>query len=219
MTDQTCYMCEQIETSSEHIPPKCIFPEAKDLGINYRKSLIKVPSCDTHNMKKAKDDEYLMMVLACNIINNEVAMKQIKTKILRAWERNPNLSNLLLRVNKPVVVNGKPTLAFKVDISRFNRSLDWIARGLYNNHYKKKWYTKLRIESPSMPFLEGNDVLEANKILNNMGLVINHVLSELPKTGENPDVFWYQILHNKQDELLINMVFFGGLQVLAFGKE
>ena len=107
MVEQTCYMCDEIATSDEHVPPKCIFPEVKDLGIDYRKSPIIVPSCDAHNVRKSKDDEYLMMVLTCNITNNEVAMGQIKTKILRAWQRNPNLAELLLRVNKQVIVDGK----------------------------------------------------------------------------------------------------------------
>ena len=44
----TCYMCEKESTSSEHVPPKCLFPEKKDLpdGVDLRKSLITVPSCD-----------------------------------------------------------------------------------------------------------------------------------------------------------------------------
>lgn len=219
MTEQTCYMCEEIATSPEHIPPKCIFPDVKDLGVDYRKALITVPSCDAHNMEKSKDDEYLMMVLTCNIINNEVAMTQIKTKILRAWERNPNLSDLLLRVNKPVTVNGKATIAFKVDYSRFIRSLDWIARGLYYSQYKKKWLAKLSIQSPAALFLEGRNAQESNKLLNHMSVAVNHALSDFPKIGQNPDVFWYQMLHNAPDELLINMMFFGGLQVLAYSKS
>ena len=29
---ETCYMCDEIATSKEHVPPKCIFPEKKDIG-------------------------------------------------------------------------------------------------------------------------------------------------------------------------------------------
>jgi hypothetical protein len=218
MEEQTCYMCEENAISGEHVPPKCIFPEVKDLGIDYRKSPIKVPSCDVHNMRKAKDDEYLMMVLTCSITNNRVAMNQIQTKILRAWERNPKLAGLLLRVKKPIKSNGKSTLAFKVDIDRFNRSLDWIVRGLYFSQHKKKWVAKLRIESPAMLFLEGSDAIQSNQILREMGGGVSQALDDLSKTGKNPDVFWYQMLHNRPNELLINMMFFGGLQVLAFSK-
>jgi hypothetical protein len=34
---QTCYMCDSTAISSEHVPPKCIFPESKDVaGKNFR---------------------------------------------------------------------------------------------------------------------------------------------------------------------------------------
>ena len=61
----TCYMCDEESTSSEHVPPKCLFPEQKDLpeGVDLRKSLITVPSCDLHNSKKSNDDEYYSIVL------------------------------------------------------------------------------------------------------------------------------------------------------------
>lgn len=218
MEEQTCYMCEKEPTSREHVPPKCIFPEVKDLGIDYRKSPIKVPSCDVHNMRKSKDDEYLMMVLTCSITNNQVAMSQVKTKILRAWRRNLKLAELLLRINKPILSNGKSTLAFKVDIGRFNRSLDWTVRGLYYSQYKRKWSAKLGIESPALLFLQGKNALKCNQILKHMGATVNQVLGDLPIIGKNPDVFWYQMLHDKPDKLLLNMMFFGGLQVLAFSK-
>ncbi len=219
MKEQTCYMCDKIATTPEHVPPKCIFPEVKDLGIDYRKSLITVPSCDDHNMRKSKDDEYIMLAVTCNIINNEVAMSQINSKIKRAWERNPNLAELLLRVNRPVEVNGILTTAFKVDTQRFKRSLEWIARGLYYNQYKKNWSEKIGIESPAMLFLEGEHAPKTNMIFSQIGAGVNHVLEDLPKIGDNPDVFWCQMLHDKPKELLINMMFFGGFQVWAFSKS
>lgn len=61
---EICYWCGWVATSSEHVPPKCLFPESKDVkGIydrSFRNNLITVPSCDKHNMKKSHDDEYLM---------------------------------------------------------------------------------------------------------------------------------------------------------------
>jgi hypothetical protein len=89
MTD-LCYMCAQNSTSREHVPPKCVFPEQKDAdGRNYRKELITVPSCDLHNSQKSKDDEYLMVVLTSYFNNNQAAETQIKSKIARAWAKNP----------------------------------------------------------------------------------------------------------------------------------
>ena len=37
-----CYKCDKEATGQEHIPPKCIFPERKDLDGDYRKNLITV---------------------------------------------------------------------------------------------------------------------------------------------------------------------------------
>ncbi len=88
---EQCYMCNKPSTSKEHVPPKCIFPEAKDLGSEkFRENLIKVPSCDLHNMKKSKDDEYLMIVLAIIIGNNLYSLIQASTKVKRAIERRKN---------------------------------------------------------------------------------------------------------------------------------
>ena len=60
-----CYMCSAESVTTEHIPPKCIFPEKKDLadGRDYRRNLITVPSCADHNLHKSGDDEYLLYVL------------------------------------------------------------------------------------------------------------------------------------------------------------
>lgn len=59
MLTNTCYMCDAEATTVEHVPPKCIFPESKDLSstdklLDFRKQLITVPSCDDHNGKNQK---------------------------------------------------------------------------------------------------------------------------------------------------------------------
>jgi hypothetical protein len=40
MKNRPCYHCGAPATSTEHVPPKCIFPEKKDaFGANYRRNL------------------------------------------------------------------------------------------------------------------------------------------------------------------------------------
>ncbi len=55
--DQYCYWCGEPATSKEHVPPKCLFPEDKDikpiLNETFREHLITVPSCDKHNLSKS----------------------------------------------------------------------------------------------------------------------------------------------------------------------
>ena len=53
-------MCDRNAVSSEHVPPKNLFPEQKDVGKDYRQYLITVPSCEIHNNHKSKDDEFLI---------------------------------------------------------------------------------------------------------------------------------------------------------------
>ena len=90
---QTCYMCNKPASSREHIPPKCLFTKKKDLpkGRDYRKNLISVPSCDEHNSRKSKDDEYLLLVLGMHYENNLDAQRHFARSIKRALRRNPRL--------------------------------------------------------------------------------------------------------------------------------
>ena len=80
-------MCEQKATSVEHVPPKCLFPEYKDTQRDLRLNLITVPSCDDHNGKKSRDDEFLMVSLAGIIGNNSIGYQHYRGKIQRALKR------------------------------------------------------------------------------------------------------------------------------------
>src|SRR5262245_21903855 len=83
---ESCYACGRLGTSREHVPPLCVFPEATDVadGQDYRKNLLRVWSCDEHNLKKSADDEYMFHVLATNIVANVQGLGQVTTKVRRA---------------------------------------------------------------------------------------------------------------------------------------
>src|SRR5690554_7592949 len=103
MKIKKCYMCENDATSREHVPPLCLFPEMKDTkGINFRKELITVPSCDLHNSKKSDDDEFLMLSLAGLIKNNPVGNFHQLTKANRSLKRKNKdfLEKQILRNHK-----------------------------------------------------------------------------------------------------------------------
>ena len=130
-----CYWCGGLATSREHVPPKCLFPEEKDLKAitqnNYRKNLITVPSCDAHNLRKSNDDEYLMVCLASLVGNNVEAYLHACTKVRRARERNP----LLVDVESEDVLDTAkmqfPVQWVNVDMHRLFYSFEAIARALY----------------------------------------------------------------------------------------
>lgn len=143
---QTCYMCEKESTSVEHAPPKCIFPEQKDLqpGENYRVNLITVPSCDEHNTQKSKEDEYLLYILPSTVGANEVGLNQFLTKVQRAIVRKPSLGSQL--ANNPILVRIhdtktnilSDTVALEIDIGRIQDALEKTACAIYFHHTNKK---------------------------------------------------------------------------------
>ena len=115
----SCYMCDNPPTTMEHVPPKCFFPESKDVfdGKDYRKNLISVPSCEDHNLKKSHDDEYIFYVVLSNYSGNLVAFNQFVSKALRAYRKNPKLLGIYSSTC-PATVNQVKTKAFQVDLKR-----------------------------------------------------------------------------------------------------
>src|SRR4051812_40697399 len=81
MSAETCYMCAELATSREHVPPKCISPEQKDVGRDFRENLITVPSCREHNGRKSRDDEFLLVCLAGIIGNNSIGYRHKFSKV------------------------------------------------------------------------------------------------------------------------------------------
>src|SRR5580693_278477 len=82
----SCYACDTPKTSMEHAPPISFFPK----NPNYRKDLIKVPSCDRHNSQKSGDDEYARWHLAAlDGINNcgeMVLTNSLYPKAKKDWQ-------------------------------------------------------------------------------------------------------------------------------------
>jgi hypothetical protein len=87
-------MCESPATSREHVPPRCLFPDDP----TFRKDLIKVPSCDVHNLRKSKDDELLRHILASAPGNNEHCLAIIERGVIPAFERRPQFWRLSFRI-------------------------------------------------------------------------------------------------------------------------
>lgn len=218
MTD-LCYMCAQTSTSREHVPPKCVFPEQKDtLGRDYRKGLITIPSCDLHNSQKSKDDEYLMMVLTSYFNNNQAAETQIKSKIARAWAKNPVFATTVVKNLRTVSLEGEEKHAYEVDTPRFNKSLEWAANGLHfhvtgtqaNPPYKVISYPLFQLDGP-----EGNEV---NLGRANILAMADQLFLGQPRTGENQEIFWHQVSPHVEGRGIVRMCFFESFQVVAMSS-
>ncbi len=209
-------MCERAATSDEHVPPKCIFPEMKDAGVNLRKELITVPSCDLHNGKKSADDEFLMVSLAGIIGSNSIGYNHKFTKVVRSIKRtsfrilmdamkNQSVHWVEVAPNKFIdVIWGTP------DFQRLEKCFDHMVRGLHYHHFGRKFlgetstllgYTHDQEHNPA----EFKRFIKAK---------VEEELRGKERLGNNPDVFTYQFTEPAEYGIfLAHLQFYGGLNI------
>jgi len=217
----TCYMCNNEATSSEHVPPKCFFLEKKDLpfGVEYRKNLITVPSCDEHNQNKTMDDEYLRMIICIQFNADSVAQRLFSTKIMRGFERQPHQIDLITRDQRPARINGKEAYAFSVDKNRIDKSLAQIARAIYFHHFNEKWIQRFVINTPALLSVDREDSHERNQNFQHVDNLAESLLKNAKHIGENQEIFYYQISRDLDKLLLwVRMVFYEGFVALAYSS-
>lgn len=217
---QTCYMCEKEKTSREHVPPKCIFPEKKDLpeGFDFRKNLIKVPSCDTHNSHKSQDDEYLMFILSCTLQGNEHKDNHFISKIMRAIERKPHVYSSFMSNLKPIYLRDESGImqesaCFKVNLERFDNIMQHLSCGLYYHHYKKKWVGGFKIFTNAFVEIDAHNAPEVNKTIQDVNARVSKAFSDSISFGENNKIFQYKLVSNDKNQHAINMVFYEGIEI------
>ncbi len=194
----TCYMCDCESTSSEHVPPRCLFPEQRDLpeGMDLRKSLLTVPSCDLHNSKKSSDDEYLLYCLVLSIPSNKVAKNHFLSKIVRAIDRNPSLIKKYLSATQNVSVENietkewSQTIGCQIDDERFDKSLEQLSLALYFHHFKLKSTGEIGIY-PNFLLSMSEGYKETNETIAKMDKMSETLFSKEPSYGKNPEVFKY----------------------------
>lgn len=210
-------MCEREADSREHVPPRNLFPEVRDLGRNYRKNLITVPSCELHNSSKSHDDEFLMVSLAGLVGNNSIGYQHKITKVDRALRRTANrlldkvlikrkfVQTVELRDNKFIeVIWGTP------DVKRLNFCFDHIARGLHYHHFGSRFDGQVKV---MLGYLFHDDS-NAKNLVEFIRDRAEIDLTGKPCYGENPDVFNYQVTDFDEHGLfLMKLCFYGGLKV------
>lgn len=196
MREATCYYCGVDASTSEHVPPRCLFPERKDsLGIDYRKNLITVPSCDAHNTEKSKDDEFLMACVTPIVGNNGVGYIQTQTKLQRAFARNDGqLLKLVMPERKQATIellDGTkfPVLIGDADMPRLCRVLEHVARGLYFYINRRRFVGDCHVfplfTMPKDPAVEVIKQISELMLRQERNDWVNH--------GDNPDIFKFAI--------------------------
>ncbi len=213
---ETCYMCDGEATSKEHVPPQCFFPGSKDSlsGKDFRKNLITVPSCKLHNSEKSGDDLYLLHVITIAYQNNPEGLHLFTKRIKKTTESRPYLLKTFFDQFKKASVNGQPTLAFEVNMKRFESGMTCMANAIYFAHFKTKWNEALEIRSPSLRYSPKNTNYKEGNIF--LATKVEQFDAGAQKYGENQDIFFYQFIEGARlEHRLLRMVFYKGFVVLA----
>jgi hypothetical protein len=210
-------MCEREAISSEHVPPKCLFPEQKDVGEDYRKHLITVPSCEIHNSVKSKDDEFLMVSLAGIFGNNSIGFKHKFTKVNRAIIRSSNklLDKAFIKRKHYHLKSDNDFLEViwgTLDHERLKNCFEHIAYGLHYHHLEQYFNGEVKV---ILGYLHSKDKGNNNfiKFLKDRAKID---LKDIPKNGSNKDVFYYQFTDSDENGIyMVHMRFYGGIDVYA----
>lgn len=220
---ETCYCCEALASSREHVPPKALYPEQKDSpgGVNFREKLITVPSCDVHNTQKSCDDEFLMYILTMTDGVNAVGELQIP-KLMRSLRRRPALMQRMMEGATPALVKDRTTgrlgesVGFRVDLERVDQAMSLIAKGVYFFHRGSKL-----VGSPEhvmIQFAQADGSFSQRKWREACDAVNLH-FDGLERLGTLPDVFYAQIFE-LQGGVFLRLVFYGALTaIVAFPAE
>jgi hypothetical protein len=215
-----CYWCGKEATSMEHVPPKCLFPEEKDineiLNKSYRDNLIRVPSCDEHNIRKSNLDEYLMVNLSGKVGNNLEGYVHTATKVARSRKRNPKLINVDKEEVLTVQNSEYPVLWVNVETEKLFYSFESIARALYfyehDNIFSGTCFVVTELfNHPNDPEWTEFNIRSCQLI----GHEKRFWKSEVK--GSNPDIFTYQFsdIDNFKTTQTLALNFYGGICVYA----
>lgn len=218
-----CYACEEPATSVEHAPPKCFFPDRRDLPSGadaWRKDLIQVPSCAAHNQGKSGDDEYAACCIAMNAEGSELALSVFQGTRLRAMLRNDgSLGKRVFSTARPARNrDGAQTLAISYEVDRIHRVIEYTARALYFHHTGRRWPTSCIVWCPRI----WRDSGRQSHILAGFGR-LSAGFDELRRRhgqlgvaqGANPDVFWYQLIEAKPALPCIRLMFYSTFEFIV----
>ncbi|MCZ6803135.1 MAG: hypothetical protein O7D86_04175 [Proteobacteria bacterium] len=216
-----CYMCDKPASSKEHVPPRCLFPERKDVGTDdFRKDLITVPSCDEHNSLKSDDDEFLMVSMAGIIGNNSIGYMHKLGKVDRAIKRSANrlIEKVFIKKRKYLLETDKNNFLEIIwgtpDHTRLMSCFKRIAYGIHLHHFSKCFHGEVKTILGYLRYGDNNSKNFVEFIKHKTAIE----LKDKQKYGRNQAVFFYQFTEPDQFGLyLVRLCFYGGIDVyIAF---
>ena len=79
-----------------------------------------------------------------------------------------------------------------------------------------RWPKEIEIHTPVLLSMGDPDSDKVNVLVANLSKAVIRCLGDAPKFGDNPEVFWYQLLVSEEkDRMLCRMTFYGGFDVFA----
>lgn len=220
----SCYYCGKPKTSMEHVPPKVFFPDEKYSfdGQNKRQNLITVPSCDEHNSAKSELDEFLFSVITISATSNEQGQHLASKKAInKVMVRNRYIPHSIFSSSKIGLISRnrgrdfKPTLAWSVDRDKLDNCFEHIAKGIYFHHFKKVYTRSVQIDYEFKRSTSKNSE-KINQKSEKHYQLIKERLADIEKHGENPDIFYYQILQDTIEVLFLQLSFYESTKVDIF---
>ena len=158
-----------------------------------RLNLIKVPSCNTHNIKTSKDDEYIRNIIAMTKGANNIAVEHFRNKGIRSFQRSPALANRIIKNPKylNLIKDDESTknLTYEIERDRFDNVMKKIAYGLHFHKYNKTWQKELVISTDQLITLSYEPDMIAPELKKHSFL--NDVVS---MDGDNPEIFKFTFI-------------------------
>lgn len=208
-------MCDQVATTVEHVPPRCIFPERSDTGTDYRKNLITVPSCEEHNLKKSNDDEFLMTLICGHVKNNSIGYIQTKTKLRRSVTNNRHLVDSALKDVKSFDLKSQNGTVFSIlsgkpDMDRFTKCIKQISYGLYFKEFGHRFQGSMVVIYEFEKYIDP----EIDEVRATFVSIYDKEVALYPVKGANPKVFFYQITPPNNFGIVgLRMTFYEGTHI------
>jgi hypothetical protein len=124
---KTCYHCGAPATTREHAPPKSFFPPKANLQLKT------VPSCEKHNNAKSGDDQYLLAHICMNAGAGDNLPKSIFLRSIVPQLEFSEKFRKRLADGARQLPGG--SVAYKVDLHRFDAFFDSLCRAAYFDRY------------------------------------------------------------------------------------
>lgn len=122
------------------------------------------------------------------------------------------------RERVPALTSIGPTVGFRLDYPRFERVMGQIARGLYYHHFQSRHTGPVHTMSPTVFATGGESSAKINTQLQKWNKVSANLFTAVPRHGDNPGVFYYQVVEFDEGmelSVAIRQVFYEGFTVDA----